>query len=261
MVFNSLHFAGFFVVVYLLYRALPHRWQNWLLLAASYYFYAAWDWRFLGLLAASTVVPFYAARFMAKHDARGPRRAALVVSLGFNLAVLGFFKDFNFFAENLHAIFAAAGFRLDVVTLRVLLPIGISFYTFMTMSYVVDVYRRQIPPADSLRDFAVFVAYFPHLVAGPILRASALLPQIVLPRRVTRDQVIEGAWLIGVRVLQEGLRRRQPRVPHGRRLQPRRTRPASSCCSRSTPSRFRSTATSPATPTWRAACRNSWESS
>jgi len=197
MVFNSLHFAGFFVVVYALYRALPHRGQNWLLLLASYYFYAAWDWRFLGLLVASTVIDFYCARFMAIQEAPVRRRAALLVSLAFNLAMLGFFKYFNFFAENLHAVFAAFGFRLDVVTLRVLLPIGISFYTFITMSYVIDVYRRQIEPARSLRDFAVFVAYFPHLVAGPILRAPVLLPQIVMPRRVTREQVVEGLWLIG----------------------------------------------------------------
>ena len=197
MVFNSLHFAGFFVVVYALYRALPHRGQNWLLLLASYYFYAAWDWRFLGLLVASTVIDFYCARFIASRERPAERRAALIVSLGFNLAMLGFFKYFNFFAENLHAVFAAFGFRLDAITLRVLLPIGISFYTFITMSYVIDVYRRQIQPERSLRDFALFVAYFPHLVAGPILRAPVLLPQIVLPRRVTRDQIVEGLWLMG----------------------------------------------------------------
>jgi alginate O-acetyltransferase complex protein AlgI len=197
MVFNSLHFAGFFAVVYLLYRVLPHRWQNWLLLLSSYYFYAAWDWRFLGLLIASTVVDFYCARFIASRESPRARRAALVASLSFNLAMLGFFKYFNFFAENLQAVFGALGFRLDVVTLRVLLPIGISFYTFITMSYVIDVYRRQVEPARSLRDFAVFVAYFPHLVAGPILRAPVLLPQIVLPRRITRDQAVEGLWLMG----------------------------------------------------------------
>jgi alginate O-acetyltransferase complex protein AlgI len=197
MVFNSLHFAAFFLVVYTIYRALPHRGQNWLLLVASYYFYAAWDWRFLGLLIASTVIDFYCARFIASREAPASRRAALLVSLSFNLAMLGFFKYFNFFAENLQSVFEAFGFRLDVITLRVLLPIGISFYTFITMSYVIDVYRRQIAPERNLRDFAVFVAYFPHLVAGPILRASVLLPQIVRPRRVTRDQVIEGLWLIG----------------------------------------------------------------
>ncbi len=197
MVFNSLHFVAFFLVVYALYRALPHRGQNWLLLVASYYFYAAWDWRFLGLLVASSVIDFYCARFIASREAPAPRRAALLLSLSFNLAMLGFFKYFNFFADSLHTVFGYAGMHLDVVTLRVVLPIGISFYTFITMSYVIDVYRRHLEPASSLRDFALFVAYFPHLVAGPILRASVLLPQIVQPRRITRDQVLEGFWLIG----------------------------------------------------------------
>jgi D-alanyl-lipoteichoic acid acyltransferase DltB (MBOAT superfamily) len=196
MVFNSLHFVGFFVVVYVVYRAVPHRAQNWLLLAASYYFYAAWDWRFLGLLAGSTLVDYACGLFIARRTDRGPRRAALVVSLAFNLTMLGFFKYFNFFADNLHALFGLLGWSVDFVTLRVLLPIGISFYTFITMSYVIDVYRRQIEPARSLVDFAVFVAYFPHLVAGPILRASLLLPQISRPRAITRQQVTEGLWLL-----------------------------------------------------------------
>jgi len=110
--------------------------------------------------------------------------------------MLGFFKYFNFFADNLHALFAAMGWQLDFVTLRVLLPIGISFYTFVTMSYVIDVYRREIPPTRNLVDFAVFVAYFPHLVAGPILRATALLPQVARPRTITPAQMRDGAWLI-----------------------------------------------------------------
>ena len=197
MVFTSLHFVGFFVVVYALYRALPHRAQNWLLLVASYYFYAAWDWRFLGLLIASTLVSFYSARLTGRSESRGGRRAALIVGLAFNLAMLGFFKYFNFFAENLHALVALLGLTLDIVTLRVLLPIGISFYSFIAIGYVVDVYRRQIEPEQSLRDFAIFIAYFPQLLAGPIMRAQVLLPQIRLPRRVTRDQVIEGLWLMG----------------------------------------------------------------
>jgi D-alanyl-lipoteichoic acid acyltransferase DltB (MBOAT superfamily) len=124
------------------------------------------------------------------------RRLVMWLSIGFNLAMLGFFKYFNFFADNLHALFAAMGWQLDFVTLRVLLPIGISFYTFVTMSYVIDVYRREIEPTRNLVDFAVFVAYFPHLVAGPILRATALLPQIAGPRRVTRTQVRDGLWLV-----------------------------------------------------------------
>jgi alginate O-acetyltransferase complex protein AlgI len=196
MVFNSLHFIWFFIVVYCAYRLLPHRAQNWLLLAASYYFYAAWDWRFLGLLMASTIVDYTCALAIARAAAPRRRRALLVLSLAFNLTLLGFFKYFNFFADNLHVIFSALGWSVDFVTLRVLLPIGISFYTFMTMSYVIDVYRREIPATRDLLDFAVFVAFFPHLVAGPILRAARLLPQIDAPRRITREQLRDGAWLI-----------------------------------------------------------------
>jgi D-alanyl-lipoteichoic acid acyltransferase DltB (MBOAT superfamily) len=204
MVFNSLHFLWFFLVVYALYRLLPavlpveraHRAQNWLLLVASYYFYAAWDYRFLALLAGSTIVDYTCGRILGSlHDQR-VRRRVMWLSLGFNLSMLGFFKYFNFFADNLAALFAAAGWHADFVTLRVLLPIGISFYTFVTMSYVIDVYRREIAPTRNLVDFAVFVAYFPHLVAGPILRATALLPQIQRPRRISAEQMREGLWLI-----------------------------------------------------------------
>ena len=196
MVFNSLHFVWFFIAVYAMYRILPHRGQNWLLLVASYYFYAAWDWRFLGLLAASTVVDYTTARVLDAAESPKRRRLLLVVSLCFNLALLGFFKYFNFFADSLQALAGSFGWRLDYVTLRVLLPVGISFYTFVTMSYVIDVYRREIPATRNFVDFAVFVAYFPHLVAGPILRASRLLPQISLPRRITREHVRDGLWLM-----------------------------------------------------------------
>jgi len=196
MVFNSLQFVWFFLIVYGLYRILPHRGQNWLLLVASYYFYAAWDYRFVALLAASTIVDYTCGRVLASMMSQPRRRAVMWISIGFNLTLLGFFKYFNFFAANLQTLFAAIGWHLDFVTLRVLLPIGISFYTFVTMSYVIDVYRRQIQPTRNFVDFAVFVAYFPHLVAGPILRATALLPQITHPRRISREQIRHGLWLI-----------------------------------------------------------------
>jgi alginate O-acetyltransferase complex protein AlgI len=196
MVFNSLHFIWFFAFVYAAYRLLPHRAQNWLLLAASYYFYAAWDWRFLGLLLASTIVDYSCGLALGRTESPVRRRLLLCLSLGFNLTLLGFFKYFNFFADNLHVIFGALGWSVDFVTLRVLLPVGISFYTFVTMSYVIDVYRREIAPTRDLLDFAVFVAYFPHLVAGPILRATRLLAQIDRPRHITREQLRDGAWLI-----------------------------------------------------------------
>ena len=196
MVFNSIQFVVFFAVVYGLYRLLPHRAQNWLLLIASYWFYAAWDWRFLGLLIASTVVDYSVARYLDTQTDQTRRRRVLWISIGFNLGVLGFFKYFGFFAENLQVLLAWAGLDVGLPVLHVVLPIGISFYTFMTMSYVIDVYRREIEPTRDLLDFAVFVAYFPHLVAGPILRASRLLPQISSPRRVSREQIRDGLWLI-----------------------------------------------------------------
>jgi D-alanyl-lipoteichoic acid acyltransferase DltB (MBOAT superfamily) len=196
MVFNSLQFLWFFVIVYALYRLLPHKGQNWLLLIASYYFYAAWDYRFLGLLIASTLVDYTCGRVLARLEDSSTRRLIMWLSIGFNLTLLGFFKYFNFFADNLHALFITIGWQVDFVTLRVLLPIGISFYTFVTMSYVIDVYRRDVQPTRNLLDFAVFVAYFPHLVAGPILRATKLLPQISGRRHITALQIRDGLWLI-----------------------------------------------------------------
>ena len=204
MVFNSLQFLWFFPVVYGLYLAcyvLPGtdralRAQNWLLLLASYYFYAAWDYRFVALLAASTTVDYTCARALDRLTDQRRRRIVMGLSIGFNLTLLGFFKYFNFFADNLAALAGTLGWRLDFVTVRVLLPIGISFYTFVTMSYVIDVYRREIRPTRNFVDFAVFVAFFPHLVAGPIMRATKLLPQIAGPRRIARGQIVQGLWLV-----------------------------------------------------------------
>ena len=204
MVFNSLQFLWFFPVVYGLYLACPVllgvnrglRAQNWLLLVASYYFYAAWDYRFVALLAASTTVDYTCARALDRLTDQRRRRIVMGLSIGFNLTLLGFFKYFNFFADNLAALAGTLGWRLDFVTLRVLLPIGISFYTFVTMSYVIDVYRREIRPTRNFVDFAVFVEFFPHLVAGPIMRATKLLPQIAGPRRIARGQIVQGLWLV-----------------------------------------------------------------
>ncbi len=197
MIFTSLHFVVFFAVVYALYRALPHRGQNLMLLAASYYFYGSWDWRFLSLLLGSTIVDYLVGRYLGRETDPRKRRLALILSLVFNFGMLGFFKYFNFFEGSLVAIAGRVGWHLDPLTLDVILPIGISFYTFMTVSYVIDVYRRDITPTTHPLDFALFVAYFPHLVAGPILRASLLLPQIERPRTITREQIVSGLWLIG----------------------------------------------------------------
>jgi D-alanyl-lipoteichoic acid acyltransferase DltB (MBOAT superfamily) len=196
MLFNSWQFLIFALIFFSLYYVLPLRRQNWLLLVGSYLFYAAWDWRFVALLAGSTVIDFFMARAIDRaHDPRA-RRTALLVSLTFNLGVLGLFKYFNFFAESAVQMLHMLGMKADPVTLTVVLPIGISFYTFMTISYVVDVYRRELRASDDLLEFAVFVCYFPHLVAGPILRAAHLLPQISSPRHVTTAQIHQGLWLI-----------------------------------------------------------------
>jgi len=198
MVFNSVHFALFFLVVYALYRVVGHRAQNWLLLAASYYFYSAWDWRFTGLLAATTIVSHAAALRLARDDDPGRRRRVLGAALVFHLLTLAFFKYAGFFADNVRAALEALGMRADFFTLQVILPLGISFYSFMAMGYVIDAYRRDIEPTTDLLNYAVFVAYFPHLVAGPILRASSLLPQIAHPRRIRWSDIGNGLWLVGI---------------------------------------------------------------
>lgn len=196
MVFNSLHFAGFFLAFLGLYRLLPHRGQNWLLVAASYYFYATWDWRFLGLLIVSTLTAYACGVLFGRLEDEKQRRLVLVAGLGVHLALLGFFKYFGFFAENLRALVGLAGLRADGFTLQVLLPVGISFYTFIAMSYVIDVYRRQSEPCRSLVDVAAFIGFFPTLLAGPIVRASSLLRQIREPRSPTGAQAADGAWLL-----------------------------------------------------------------
>ncbi len=196
MVFNSLTFLLFCAVVFPLYYRLGFRAQNGMLLAASYLFYGWWDWRFTALLLATTTVDYVLA---LKMDAPGrgdrARRALLITSLVANLGVLGVFKYFNFFSQSLREALLQVGIQPDWPTLNLILPVGISFYTFLSMSYTIDVYRRELPAARRFVDFALFVSYFPHLVAGPIVRASYLLPQCSRPRRVTAAQVRDGVWL------------------------------------------------------------------
>jgi len=199
VVFNSLHFVVFFAIVYAVYRLLQHRAQNLWLLAASYYFYAAWDWRFTGLLAASTLVSYWAGAALGRPGVRASRAASLRVlwaALGFLLAVLGFFKYAGFFIASAARALSTIGFDVGDPVLAIVLPLGISFYTFMAMAYVVDVYRGDMAPVSSLVDYALFVAYFPHLVAGPILRAPALMPQFAAPRTIRPADLSTGAWLI-----------------------------------------------------------------
>lgn len=202
MLFNSLTFLLFFPVVtigyYLLARSL--RFQNLWLLAASLFFYSCWDWRFTFLLLATVGVDFYVARYLDflldQGAPPGKRKRVLAISMGANLAILGFFKYFNFFVGSVHSGFQSFGWDVPLGTLTIVLPIGVSFYTFQSMSYTIDVYRRELPACKNVLDFALFVSFYPHLVAGPIMRAVDLLPQILRPRRITRDQILDGIHLI-----------------------------------------------------------------
>ncbi len=163
---------------------------------ASYFFYGFWDWRFLGLIVFSTLLDFTCGRVIHGSKNNSERKLWLWLSVAGNLGVLGFFKYFNFFAENLSALLAAAGFEAPPFVLTVLLPVGISFYTFQTMSYTIDIYQGRLQPTRDFLDFALFVSFFPQLVAGPIERARNLLPQISSARHFDRGQFYEGCWLI-----------------------------------------------------------------
>jgi len=196
MLFNSLHFLGFLLVVLVVYPLLRHRWQNAFLLVGSYYFYGCWDWRFTALLGASTVVDFIVGLRMVEATAPTRRKSLLLVSMGANLGILGFFKYYGFFVDSAVGLLAGLGLQPDIPVLNVILPVGISFYTFQTMSYTIDIYRGRLEPTRDFWGFALFVSFFPQLVAGPIERARVLLPQILEPRRRTAQQVREGVALI-----------------------------------------------------------------
>jgi alginate O-acetyltransferase complex protein AlgI len=194
VIFHSLDFVLFFVAVTLLYWRLGHRAQNVLLLVSSYFFYGYVHPWFLSLIGASTVIDYASARAMERWPAR--KRAFMAVSIVSNFGMLGFFKYFNFFADNVHAALAAAGIEVGMPVLRVLLPVGISFYTFQAMSYTIDVYRGELRARRSLLDVAVFISFFPHLVAGPIQRASYLLPQVEEARRFSIERAASGFYLM-----------------------------------------------------------------
>ncbi|MCC6487094.1 MAG: MBOAT family protein [Candidatus Hydrogenedentes bacterium] len=196
MSFASIQYAVFLITVYGLYRMLPHRQQNLMLLVASDIFYGAWDWRFLSLMLISTVIDYGVALRLRTAEAPGIRKALLLASICTNLGLLGVFKYFNFFASSLADLASAFGITLHWTTLSIVLPVGISFYTFQTLSYTIDVYRRELEATDRFFDFALFVSFFPQLVAGPIERASHLLPQVLKPRTITWDQTTRGIYLI-----------------------------------------------------------------
>jgi alginate O-acetyltransferase complex protein AlgI len=201
MIFNSLTFIVFFLVVLLLhYLPLSWRIKKINLLVASYVFYAAWNPPFVALLWLSTVVDWALATRIAKTESRVRKKLLLLVSLATNLGVLGYFKYGTFILENFVALLHAIGIIYQPAVLDIILPIGISFYTFQTLSYILDVYRGQTQPSKSFLDFALFVTFFPQLVAGPILRVVEFLPQCLKPRRATPR---EFAW--GMSLLVAGL--------------------------------------------------------
>jgi D-alanyl-lipoteichoic acid acyltransferase DltB (MBOAT superfamily) len=189
MLFNSIEFLYFVPVVLFGAAALPQPWKNRFLLVASYFFYGSWDWRFLALIFLTTAVDYNVGNALHRTDAPAQRQRLLLVSVCVNLGILAFFKYFNFFIGSAATLLEAAGLHPSIPTLRIILPVGISFYTFQSMSYVVDIYRRQLMPAPGFLEYALFVSYFPQLVAGPIERASRLLPQILSPGRVTPGRI------------------------------------------------------------------------
>jgi len=194
VLFNSYTFWVFFACVFVLYWRLSHRWQNRLLLLASYVFYGAWDWRFLSLVWISTLVDFFVARGIVRTGSPARRKLLLLASVCVNLGLLGAFKYFDFCTGEAAALLQWLGFGVSPLLLKVILPLGISFYTFQTMSYTIDVYRGRAKPTHSLPDFALFVCFFPQLVAGPIERYSMLMPQIAGPRTRRRDDMYEGFY-------------------------------------------------------------------
>lgn len=195
MLFTQPVFWVFFLIVSALYVRLPHRGQNRMLLVASYVFYGAWDWRFLGLILISTVVDYLVGLALGQENVERRRRWLLGLSLTVNLGMLGVFKYFGFFAESFRQMLLVVGYEADPVMLSIVLPVGISFYTFQTLSYTIDVYRRDLEPTRDVLDFALFVAFFPQLVAGPIERARNLLPNITAPRRLNWEALGRGAVL------------------------------------------------------------------
>ena len=192
MVFTTLTFLLFLVVVFIAYWAVASRsLQNGLLLAASYVFYAWWDWRFCLLMAASTLVDFWVGQRV--HVASGRLRTRwLWVSFVANLGLLGAFKYYNFFVDSAVAALTLIGVSAESHTLQLILPVGISFYTFQTLSYTIDIYRGQLQPTRSLLDYSAFVSFFPQLVAGPIERASRLLPQFSSTRSFDANEARDG---------------------------------------------------------------------
>jgi len=195
MLFNSIDFAVFLPVVFIIYWFVVNRsqkMQNALIVIASYLFYGWWDWRFLSLIVFSTVIDYFIGVTLSSTENRNKRKGLLLLSLLVNLGLLGFFKYYNFFVENFINAFSFFGFEWKAGSLNIILPVGISFYTFQTLSYTIDVYKKKFAPTRDFIAFAAFVCFFPQLVAGPIERAKNLLPQFYSNRTFDEGNAVEG---------------------------------------------------------------------
>lgn len=195
MLFNSFEFLLFLPIVFLLYWFVfkSRKIQNLFLVIASYVFYGWWDWRFLFLIAITSICS-YASGILLEHY-EGRRKWQWTVSFAnitLNLLILGVFKYYNFFMDSLEAVFRSAGYQIDWVTLDVILPVGISFYTFQALSYTIDVYKKKLPATHDIVEFFAYICFFPQLVAGPIERATNLLPQFQHSRTFNYDRAVDG---------------------------------------------------------------------
>ncbi|MDQ3003379.1 MAG: MBOAT family protein [Fibrobacterota bacterium] len=190
MLFNSLEFAVFFLAIFAAYWIVPVPMRKPLLLAGSLWFYAAWDWRFLGLILLSAGTDFLCGHFLHLEERQGARKTLLLVSIAVNLGILGFFKYFHFFVDSFRSVFPG----IPQPALEIILPVGISFFTFQGLSYTVDIYRRELRPVSALEYF-LFVAFFPQLLAGPIVRASEFLHQLRPMPRLDWSRTAEAALL------------------------------------------------------------------
>lgn len=199
MFFNSLSFAVFLPLVFLLYWFVFNKskyTQNSILIVASYYFYACWDWRFLFLLIFSTLLDYFCALQIEKSDAKKQRKFWLWLTISINLGFLGVFKYYDFFALSFASLLESFGLKANPLLLKLILPVGISFYTFHGLSYIIDIYYRRIKAERNFVDYSLFVSYFPLLVAGPIERATHLLPQLKVKRQFNFKQAKEGIYQI-----------------------------------------------------------------
>jgi len=197
MIFNSIEFFIFLPVVFLLYWFIKSiKLQNLFIVVASYLFYGWWDWRFLSLIVFSTLVDFTVGKLLGKEESTSKRKTYLWISIIVNLGFLGFFKYYNFFLDSFVSAYSFFGKEIRINSLNIILPVGISFYTFQTLSYTIDVYRKKLEPTKDIIAFSAFVSFFPQLVAGPIERASNLLPQFHIKRKFNYKQAVEGGELI-----------------------------------------------------------------